>query len=233
MWYQYFILLTRGCKLDDRAFPGKSPQLFPRNDPRSSRNLSSGILYTSPKNTFQKLHFPENHLSKTTLSRIYILFFSRNYISLNMHLPEITFSWTCIWQKLHFPERALSRNYTCLNMHLPECTFSWKCTFQNLHFPEHTLIARNYISPNAHLAEITFGRNYISPKTYLPEFTLARMYIWPKLRFPENLLARTYTCQNVHLAEITFSRKLIFQKSHFLKNSFSRNYFPFEKLYYV
>ena len=42
------------------------------------------ILYTSPKNTFQKLHFPEKHLAETTLSR--------TYISLNVHFPEITFS---------------------------------------------------------------------------------------------------------------------------------------------
>ena len=41
------------------------------------------ILYTSPKNTFQKIHFPEKHLAETTLSRI--------YISLNVHFPEITF----------------------------------------------------------------------------------------------------------------------------------------------
>ena len=30
---------------------------------------NNGILYTSPKNTFQKLHFPEKHLAETTLSR--------------------------------------------------------------------------------------------------------------------------------------------------------------------
>ena len=41
------------------------------------------ILYTSPKNAFQKLHFPEKHLAETTLSRI--------YISLNVNFPEITF----------------------------------------------------------------------------------------------------------------------------------------------
>ena len=46
-------------------------------------NQTRGILYTSPKNTFQKLHFPEKHLAETPLSRI--------CISLNVHFPEITF----------------------------------------------------------------------------------------------------------------------------------------------
>ena len=90
---------------------------------------------------------------------------------------------------------------------------------------------------------------------HLPEITLAWKLIWQnlhlaKLHFPESLFARIYTCRNVHLAEIIcgylegstsdlfsrnyiFPRKLIFQKLHFLKNSFSRNYFTFEKLYYV
>ena len=31
-------------------------------------------LYTSPKNIFQKLHFPEKYLAETTLSRIYSTF---------------------------------------------------------------------------------------------------------------------------------------------------------------
>ena len=40
------------------------------------------ILYTSPKNTFQKLYLPEKHLAETTVSR--------TYICLNVHFPEIT-----------------------------------------------------------------------------------------------------------------------------------------------
>ena len=42
------------------------------------------ILYTSPKNTFQKLYFPKKHLAETALSR--------TYISLIVHFPEITLS---------------------------------------------------------------------------------------------------------------------------------------------
>ena len=62
------------------------------------------MLYTSPKNTFQKLHFPEKQLAETTLSQTYI---SQNF-----------------FQKLHFPEHTLARNYIFLNMHLQEITFS-------------------------------------------------------------------------------------------------------------
>ena len=48
---------------------------------------------TSLKNTFHKLNFPQKHLVETTLSQM--------YISLNVHLPEITFSRTFTCQKLH------------------------------------------------------------------------------------------------------------------------------------
>ena len=124
------------------------------------------------------------------------------------HLPEIT-----------FPRKSLGRNYInsnghSLNVHLPEITFS-----RTLH-----ALTKNYISPKAHLAEITFARIYISPKTYFLEFTFGRNYISRKLIF-----------QNLHLAKITFPRKLIFQNllsPEFIfgrnyispKNHFSRNY---------
>ena len=68
-----------------------------------AKRTSFGILYTSPKNIFQKLHFPEKHLAETILTRM--------YISLNVHLPEITFPWTCTCQNLYFPKRALARIY--------------------------------------------------------------------------------------------------------------------------
>ena len=73
---------------------------------------------------------------------------SRNYIFPKntwpkLHYPEYTFRWTCIFQKIHFPERALSRNYfpehalarnyTFLNVHFPEITFSWTCICQKFH----------------------------------------------------------------------------------------------------
>ena len=94
--------------------------------------------------------------------------------------------------------------------------------------PKHAL-ARNYISPNAHLAEITFprnlifqnlhlpectfGRNYLAPKAYFTEFTLARMYIWLKLHFPENL----------YLPEFTYPQKIRFLETIF----HSKNYTMF------
>ena len=126
-----------------------------------------------------------------------------------------------IWPKVHFPENLFSRIYTCLNVHLAETTFPRKLIFQNLHLPD--------IWPKLKLFStlaFTFGRNYISPKTYfhlhLPE-TFGRTL----------LFSRIFTKQNLRLVENTFPRKLIFQKLHLHKNSFSRNYFSFEILFYV
>ena len=95
------------------------------------------ILYTSPKNTFQKLHFRKKHLPETTLTRV--------RISLNVHLPKIT-----------FPRRLISRNFTCHNLHFPENLFSRIYTCQNLNLAEITF-PRNFIFQKL----ITFARNFI------------------------------------------------------------------------
>ena len=145
------------------------------------------ILCIYPKNTFQKLHFPEKHLAETTLSQI--------YISLNVHLPDITFPRTCTCQKLHFPEHARSIIYIFLNMHFPEITLARMLVWQNFHLVECTVYF---------------------PENQLPKFTLARMYIWTNVHFPEHLLyfLEFNTWQNLHLAEITSTRNLIFQNLH-------------------
>ena len=149
----------------------------PRKTP--SRN------FIFPKNTFQKFHFHEKHLAKTTLSRTYISSeraFSRNYTFHVMHLPECLFSLPeCrnyispitylpeftlarmyIWPKLYFPENLYARNYICQNVHLAEITFPRKLI--------------------CHLPECTFGRNYISRQTYFSEITFS-----PKIHFLETI----------------------------------------------
>ena len=159
------------------------------------------ILHTSPKITFQKLHFPEKHLAETILTRLYIF--------LNVHLPDITFPWTCTWQKLHFPERALARNYIFLNVLLPEFAFSKTCTCQKLHFRK----------------EGSFGRIYIWPKLHFPENFFFRIYIWPKLHFPENIFSRNYIWPKLHFPEN------IFREFMFSRNYISPKTYIFQKLY--
>ena len=82
------------------------------------------IQYISPKNTFQKGHFPEKHLAEWTLSRM--------YISLNVHFPECTFGRMDISPKTFFPEWTLAVMYIWPNGHFPENLFSRMDTFQNV-----------------------------------------------------------------------------------------------------
>ena len=61
------------------------------------------ILYISPKNIFQKEHFPEKHLAEWA--------FPRMYIFQNGHLPECTFVRMDISSKIHFPKWPLAKMY--------------------------------------------------------------------------------------------------------------------------
>ena len=121
LWYKKTWLTILLLEVLYKIYPPKSKK--DQNDLLLPRLIR--ILYTSPKNTFQKLHFPEKHLAETALSR--------TCISLNVHFPEITFPWTYTCQKLHFPECAFARNYIFLNVHFPEIILSWTCTCQNVH----------------------------------------------------------------------------------------------------
>ena len=113
--------------------------------------------------------------------------------------------------------------YICQNEHLHEIALTRMYSWPNGHFSEN-LFSRINTCQTVDLAKWTF-----SPKTYFSELTLARLYIWPNGHFPKWIFSRIDSCQNVHLAGIRFTLKLIFQKLHFLENSFSRNYFSFEK----
>ena len=90
--YRYGPKLTSGSAdairrfkvdLDNCALYASAYKKTEKLEGRFVLNLAKRILYTSPKNTFQKFYFPEKHLAETTLSR--------TYISLNVHFPEITF----------------------------------------------------------------------------------------------------------------------------------------------
>ena len=101
----------------------------------TSRSSITGSFTPSRKSPSRNYKFSKKHLAETILTRI--------YISLNVHLPEFTFPWTCTWQNLHFPKRALARNYIFQKTHLAEITSG-----------------RNYISPKTYIPEIAC----ISPK---------------------------------------------------------------------
>ena len=97
------------------------------------------ISYTSSKNTFKKVYFPEKHLPESTItSNVHFpeSTLARNYIFLNMHLTEITFSWMTFCQKSHLPKFTVGLMYIFLKTYFSEFTLARMYTWPNVHCPK-------------------------------------------------------------------------------------------------